>query len=129
MKKSLMRVRFLGAAGEVTGSRHLLNFDDKSVLIDCGMIQGGRGEAQRNHAGFGFDPRTLDAVVRQFTQRVGVPVGGADAHVLQVAERGAPLLVVAHPDLDLVLPALHPLRLCSEEALAHLGEHVLVGEP
>ncbi|MCB1555337.1 MAG: MBL fold metallo-hydrolase [Xanthomonadales bacterium] len=58
-----MRVRFLGAAGEVTGSRHLLNFDDKSVLIDCGMIQGGRGEAQRNHAGFGFDPRTLDAVV------------------------------------------------------------------
>lgn len=63
MKNALMRIRFLGAAGEVTGSRHLLEFDGKSVLIECGMIQGGRGEAQRNHAGFGFDPRTLDAVV------------------------------------------------------------------
>lgn len=63
MKSPLMHVRFLGAAGEVTGSRHLLDFDGKSVLIDCGMIQGGRGEAQRNSAGFGFDPGTLDAVV------------------------------------------------------------------
>jgi metallo-beta-lactamase family protein len=58
-----MRLHFHGAAGEVTGSRHLLEFGDRRLLLDCGMIQGGRNEAARNAAGFGFDPRALDAVV------------------------------------------------------------------
>lgn len=63
MRELSMQVRFFGAAGEVTGSRHLVEFEGKQVLLDCGMIQGGRGEHARNAAGFGFDPRGLDAVV------------------------------------------------------------------
>ena len=62
-KDSLIRVKFFGAAGEVTGSRHLVEALDKRVLLDCGMIQGGRNEHGRNAAGFGFDVRQLDAVV------------------------------------------------------------------
>lgn len=62
-KQALIKVRFHGAAGEVTGSRHLVEALGKKVLLDCGMIQGGRGEHSRNAAGFGFDPRGLDAVV------------------------------------------------------------------
>jgi len=58
-----MRLHFHGAVGEVTGSRHLLEFGERRVLIDCGLYQGGRGEAARNAAGFGFDVRELDAVV------------------------------------------------------------------
>lgn len=61
--RPLMRIRFHGAAGEVTGSRHLVDFNGRQVLLDCGMVQGGRGEAARNAAGFGFDPRALDSVV------------------------------------------------------------------
>jgi metallo-beta-lactamase family protein len=63
MRHSSMRLKFLGAVGEVTGSRHLLEFGKRRVLIDCGLIQGGRNEAARNAAAFGFDPRELDAVV------------------------------------------------------------------
>jgi metallo-beta-lactamase family protein len=61
--RPLMRIRFHGAAGEVTGSRHLVEFNGRQVLLDCGMVQGGRNEAARNAAGFGFDPRALDSVV------------------------------------------------------------------
>lgn len=63
MRDPIMRVRFFGAIGEVTGSRHLVEVGEHTVLLDCGMIQGGRGEDQRNAAGFGFEPRALDAVV------------------------------------------------------------------
>jgi metallo-beta-lactamase family protein len=58
-----MQVHFHGAVGEVTGSRHLVECGKHQVLLDCGMIQGGRGEAARNTAAFGFDARRLDAVV------------------------------------------------------------------
>lgn len=63
MREASMRVRFHGAAGEVTGSLHRLEYDDKQVLLDCGLIQGGGNDDARNAAGFGFDPRQLDAVV------------------------------------------------------------------
>ncbi|MFA5684190.1 MAG: MBL fold metallo-hydrolase [Lysobacteraceae bacterium] len=59
----LMRVRIHGAAGEVTGSCHLVECLDRKVLLDCGLIQGGREEAARNAAGFGFDAAAIDAVV------------------------------------------------------------------
>ena len=35
-----MKLEFLGAAHEVTGSCHYLEFSDKHVLVDCGMEQG-----------------------------------------------------------------------------------------
>ena len=41
------RLTFLGAAGTVTGSMHLLDVREKSFLVDCGLFQGRRSEA--NH--------------------------------------------------------------------------------
>lgn len=35
-----MRITFLGADHEVTGSCHYLQVADKNILIDCGMEQG-----------------------------------------------------------------------------------------
>jgi metallo-beta-lactamase family protein len=46
-----MRLRFLGAARTVTGSMHLLETSKGALLVDCGMFQGRRAEAnQRNRA-------------------------------------------------------------------------------
>ena len=56
-------IQFLGAAGEVTGSCHLLRAAGKKILIDCGMIQGGREEDARNRESFPFDPSDIDAVI------------------------------------------------------------------
>lgn len=54
---------FLGAAGTVTGSRHLLTVGKRKVLLDCGLFQGLKALRLRNWAQPPFDPRQLDAVV------------------------------------------------------------------
>lgn len=54
---------FLGAAGTVTGSKHLLEVNGRLVLVDCGLFQGVKELRQRNWAALPLDPSTLDAVV------------------------------------------------------------------
>ncbi|MCG6958097.1 MAG: MBL fold metallo-hydrolase [Gemmatimonadetes bacterium] len=58
-----MNVSFLGAAGTVTGSRHLLTTGTKRVLVDCGLFQGLKTLRLRNREALPFDPHGLDAVV------------------------------------------------------------------
>ncbi|HRQ66052.1 MAG TPA: MBL fold metallo-hydrolase [Xanthomonadaceae bacterium] len=58
-----MQITFHGATGEVTGSCFLLDTGRHRVLIECGMMQGGRNERSRNAAKFPFDVRDIDAVI------------------------------------------------------------------
>ncbi|MEM9300822.1 MAG: MBL fold metallo-hydrolase [Pseudomonadota bacterium] len=58
-----MKLKFYGAAGEVTGSCHILEANGHRVLLDCGLIQGGRKAEARNAEPFPFDPGGVDAVV------------------------------------------------------------------
>lgn len=60
----MARLTFYGAAGVVTGSKHLLETDSGArVLLDCGMFQGMRELTERNWTPPPVDPRHLDAVV------------------------------------------------------------------
>lgn len=58
-----MHVQFYGAAGEVTGSCHLVEVGDYRILLDCGLIQGRPKDEARNREPFPFDPKSIDAVV------------------------------------------------------------------
>lgn len=58
-----LKIRFLGAAGTVTGSRYLLSYDDTHVLIDCGLFQGVKNVRQRNWAALGFPAGKIAAVI------------------------------------------------------------------
>ena len=58
-----MQLQFYGAAGEVTGSCHILQVRQQQFLIDCGLIQGGKADELRNHEPFSFDPLAISAVV------------------------------------------------------------------
>ena len=58
-----MRVEFHGAAGEVTGSMHLVEAAGRRILLDCGLLQGRRELEARNADPFPFDPAGLDALV------------------------------------------------------------------
>lgn len=60
-----MRITFLGAAEEVTGSCFLVEADDVRFAIDCGMFQGGREAYRKNLSAlnFGFPPKELDFVI------------------------------------------------------------------
>jgi metallo-beta-lactamase family protein len=57
------RIRFLGAADTVTGSRYLVETDGARVLVDCGLFQGYKKLRERNWADPPFDPASLDAVL------------------------------------------------------------------
>ncbi len=58
-----MELEFYGAAGEVTGSCHILRVGGTQLLLDCGMIQGSRDAPARNRAPLPFEPRAIDAVI------------------------------------------------------------------
>ena len=60
-----MRLGFLGAAGEVTGSCTLVETGNTRFLVDCGMFQGGPEARAKNLRAleFGFDARAIDFVL------------------------------------------------------------------
>jgi metallo-beta-lactamase family protein len=57
-----MKLKFLGAAQNVTGSRHLLEVDGTRILVDCGLYQE-RQFKSRNWEPFEVPPNSIDAVL------------------------------------------------------------------
>jgi len=57
-----IRLSFLGAAQNVTGSQYLLETDNTRLLIDCGLYQE-RELKGRNWSPFFMSPQSLDAVL------------------------------------------------------------------
>ncbi|MGZ5123248.1 MAG: MBL fold metallo-hydrolase RNA specificity domain-containing protein [Burkholderiales bacterium] len=58
-----MKITFLGAAREVTGSSYLVEAAGHQFLVDHGMFQGGMHAYRSNRAPLRFDPRELECVV------------------------------------------------------------------
>lgn len=58
-----MDITFLGATQYVTGSCHLIKVNGYKILLDCGLIQGGHEQAQKNYEDFPFNPASIDAVI------------------------------------------------------------------
>jgi len=62
-----MKIQFLGAAGEVTGSRHSVEATvggrDMRFMVDFGMFQGGREATTKNLEPLPFSPKEIDFVV------------------------------------------------------------------
>jgi len=62
-------IQFLGAAGVVTGSKHLINTSDETgrqgiqVLVDCGLFQGQKEWRERNWQDLPVPAREIDAVI------------------------------------------------------------------
>ncbi|MCA9507986.1 MAG: MBL fold metallo-hydrolase [Myxococcales bacterium] len=58
-----MKIKFLGAAGTVTGSKYLLtSCNNHHYLVDCGLFQGGRELRERNWHNLEIDPSEISAV-------------------------------------------------------------------
>ena len=56
-------IQFLGAAGTVTGSKHLVNTGDMQVLVDCGLFQGKKEWRERNWHDMPVPSKDIDAVI------------------------------------------------------------------
>jgi metallo-beta-lactamase family protein len=58
-----VRIKFLGGAKTVTGSRHLLEVDHYKILIDCGLFQGLKELRLKNWDEFPVEVDSIDAVL------------------------------------------------------------------
>lgn len=56
-------IYFLGAAGTVTGSKYLIKWPDKTILVDCGMFQGVKKLRQLNWQQLPVDMSGIDLVL------------------------------------------------------------------
>lgn len=58
-----MYITFYGAARSVTGSKHLIEVNGKSILLDCGLVQGRRKEAEEANRNLPFDCSKIDLMI------------------------------------------------------------------
>ena len=58
-----LSLEFCGATGEVTGSLYVLRTGKHTVLLECGLVQGGADNEKRNWDDFPFEIGDIDAVI------------------------------------------------------------------
>ncbi len=58
-----MKITFYGAARTVTGSQHLIEVNGKRILLDCGLYQGKRSEANHRNRELPFEAASVDVMV------------------------------------------------------------------
>ncbi len=58
-----MTIQFLGAAGQVTGSMTLLEYNGEKILIDCGQFQGTPDEESLNFSTLPFEIGEIDSIL------------------------------------------------------------------
>ena len=58
-----VKINFLGAAQNVTGSKHLIQTNGYNLLLDCGLYQGKRSESNKLNSTLPFDAKSINAVI------------------------------------------------------------------
>jgi metallo-beta-lactamase family protein len=58
-----MKIFFYGAAQDVTGSKHLIETNNKKILLDCGMHQGSRSKSSSDNNALPFDSKSVNSVI------------------------------------------------------------------
>ncbi len=58
-----MKLTFFGAAGEVTGSQHLIETSSARILLDCGLFQGRSDQTRPKNEKFRCTPQKLDTII------------------------------------------------------------------
>ncbi len=92
-----MTIQFLGAAGEVTGSKHLITTKKgKRILLDCGMFQGKGMETDSDNRQLGFEPKNLDFIILSHAH---IDHSGLIPYVYKMGFRGSVICTPATRDL------------------------------
>lgn len=109
-----MRLTFCGAAGEVTGSSHLLESGGMKILIDCGLKQGSHFADEANFEAFPYDPKEIKAV---FVTHAHIDHVGRIPKLMKEGFRGPVYSTPPTKDFAelLLLDSEHLLRQVAEE--------------
>jgi metallo-beta-lactamase family protein len=97
-----MRLRFTGAAREVTGSAHLVHILGRTILLDCGLFQGRRSETHEKNRKLPYATDRIDAVVLSHAH---IDHAGRLPFLVREGYRGAIHSTVATRDLCEVMLA------------------------
>lgn len=96
-----MTIQFLGAAGEVTGSKHLITTDSgKKILLDCGMFQGKGMETDAANRDLGFEPKEIDYVILSHAH---IDHSGLIPYIYRLGFRGDVICTPATRDLCAIM--------------------------
>ncbi len=98
-----MRIQFLGAAREVTGSKHLITTSaGRKILLDCGMYQGKGMETDSLNRKLGFDPPEIDHIILTHAH---IDHSGLIPYVYRLGFRGSVICTSATRDLCSIMLA------------------------
>ncbi len=98
-----MKLKFCGAAREVTGSKILLTTDTgKRILLDCGMFQGKGLETDAMNRDLGFDPYQVDHIILTHAH---IDHSGLIPYVYKLGFRGSIVCTNATRDLCSIMLA------------------------
>lgn len=98
-----MKLSFLGAAREVTGSKHLITTKKGlKILLDCGMYQGKGLETDSMNRDLGFDPSAIDYIILSHAH---IDHSGLIPYIYKLGFRGTVLCTPATRDLCAIMLA------------------------
>lgn len=98
-----MKLSFLGAAREVTGSKHLITTKKGlKILLDCGMYQGKGLETDAMNRDLGFDPAEIDYLILSHAH---IDHSGLIPYIYKLGFRGTVLCTPATRDLCAIMLA------------------------
>jgi metallo-beta-lactamase family protein len=98
-----MKIKFIGAAREVTGSKHLITTESgKKILLDCGMFQGKGLETDGMNRNLMFNPAEIDHVVLTHAH---IDHSGLIPYIYKLGFRGSVICTSATRDLCAIMLA------------------------
>ncbi len=98
-----MKIQFLGAAREVTGSKHLISLQNgKKILLDCGMYQGKGAETDACNRDLGFNPQEVDYLILSHAH---IDHSGLIPYIVNLGFKGIVLCTPATRDLCSIMLA------------------------
>lgn len=98
-----MKLKFLGATREVTGSKHLITTEEgKKILLDCGVYQGKGLETDSMNRNLGFNPEEIDHIILTHAH---IDHSGLVPYLYRMGFRGSVVCTNATRDLcSIMLP-------------------------
>lgn len=98
-----MKIKFIGAAREVTGSKHLVTTNEgKRILLDCGMFQGKGLETDAMNRNLMFDPASIDYLILSHAH---IDHSGLIPYIYKLGFRGSVICTNATRDLCAIMLA------------------------
>ncbi|HUS87374.1 MAG TPA: MBL fold metallo-hydrolase [Bacteroidales bacterium] len=98
-----MKIKFLGAAREVTGSKHqIITRNGKRIVLDCGMYQGKGLETDELNRQLGFNPAGIDHIILSHAH---IDHSGLIPYIYRLGFRGSIISTSATRDLCSIMLA------------------------